>query len=888
MEHLSNALKAIFKEQDGDEVLYCCELLKRDGQYNNKSNHRPDTDLQESQISSLLRKVNAYNTLDQESIVGQVVINQWMEPNKDHKELKYFKTSVFNSLLHFACKTIYLKNNDPVCYYEKLLRWHNVTNLFGEDTFTTAYVASCDVANSLERHFFDWPVHIGHNNKELNTLFSKKMCDLHMHLKGSSYNFDLSWLSIMNNITSLENVFTEVYKGKKAWGWKKDLYEKMNRACILRLYLASRTGLLLEKDQITSAQMVQMLDRYSKKEEIKEEEKDKKNNPQATNTIEITYDNPIFVENDLSKRLEEVKKSSKDFSEKSYYQDVDYIRIPYYNRENIRAILSSERELMYNVYKLLLKECDDYKELSSIFYAYLCYKTEFRNSIIQLNSNIGFRNFSIFEEVKDIFIVDNYKKYLYKSGIESFLIDGNNRYIETRIVPGSTEEEIANKIKEISSSIDKKYKERFTIIFHFIKNRDNRETDFKLFRHQELREDIKKRAFAIYNFRNNPKYLGIGSEDFPLTGYVVGIDAANSELMCRPEVFAHAFRFLRNHKIKDNGTQRPNDLNITFHVGEDFYDIADGLRAVEESLIFFNLKNGDRLGHCLVLGTDIKQYYRNRYNTICCTKQVLLDNAAWLHHKCKRLLGFTPLSYYLEGIFNNYFHEVFLGESCSEDHVDYEKLEDQDSYSIQDYYQSWVLRGNEPLFANTPGHPQYMSEIEQEWYNSKENHEYGSEISRYNLKALQLFDMYHKDEIIVRGSDAITFTIKESYVEDFYNLLEVIQEQLLKEIENKRISIECNPTSNFKIGEFEKYDEHPIMKFYNSGLNTPYPKHDIAVSINTDDQGVFSTSLEREYSLIALAMERQPNKEYENSPRKIIDWLDKIRQMSIEQCFNDN
>ena len=34
------------------------------------------------------------------------------------------------------------------------------------------------------------------------------------------------------------------------------------------------------------------------------------------------------------------------------------------------------------------------------------------------------------------------------------------------------------------------------------------------------------------------------------------------------------------------------------------------------------------------------------------------------------------------------------------------------------------------------------------------------------------------------------------------------------------------------------YDEHPILKFYNSGLNTPYNKHDIAVSINTDDQGV--------------------------------------------------
>lgn len=111
---------------------------------------------------------------------------------------------------------------------------------------------------------------------------------------------------------------------------------------------------------------------------------------------------------------------------------------------------------------------------------------------------------------------------------------------------------------------------------------------------------------------------------------------------------------------------------------------------------------------------------------------------------------------------------------------------------------------------------------------------------------------------------------------------------MLQEIEKKRISIECNPTSNYKIGEMSSYDEHPILKFYNSGLNTPYPKHDIAVSINTDDQGVFSTSLEREYSLIALAMEKNQTEGFKNSPRRIIDWLDKIRQMSVEQQFDND
>lgn len=854
---------------------FSVQILPKDKQYNRGEMPRPDTDMNESQIQYLLRKVNAYNTLDQETMVGQVVISEWMEPLKSHKELKFFDQSVFNMLLHFACKTIYFKNNDPVCHYSKLLRWHNVSNLFGEDIFTTVFAASFDIINRSKRNFFDWPAYIDHDNKELNALFKNRMTDLHMHLKGSSYNFDMSWLSIMNNIISMEDTFTEVYNIRKIYGWDKDLYIKMYRACAIRLYLASRTGLLSENDRITSAQLSNIID----------DKKNRANKVIERSKIDESAKRQLLESHSLEFLLTKAKETSKHFENRSDYQDLDYIRIPHYNKDNIRSVLSSERELMYRVFRLLLEGCDDYKNISSFFYAYLCYKIKFRNSILQLNSTVGFYNFTLFEEIKDKFIVKKYKKYLYKAAIESFLINGKERYLETRIVPDTTEEGIAEKIKEIAESIDEKFRFKFSIIFHFIKSRDERND--KGYRHKELREDIKKRAFAIYNFRNNAKYLGVGSEDHALAGYVVGIDAANSEIYCRPEVFAQAFRFLKNHYIKNNGLQRPNDLNITYHVGEDFFDIADGLRAVEEAMIYFDLKNGDRLGHCLVLGTDVRKYYTMRYNTICCTKQVLLDNMAWLHHKCKRLFGYTSLCYYLEGVFRKYFYEVYQEDIYKDGEFNYLLLEDPDvKNNINDYYQSWLLRGNHPLFANDASESD--SEIEKEWNNCAENHYDGAENAKYNINALELFDQYHKDNIIEKGANAVTFTIKESYVEDFYKLLEAIQEQLLKEIEKKRISIECNPTSNYKIGEMSNYDEHPILKFYNSGLNTPYKKHDIAVSINTDDQGVFSTSLEREYSLIALAMERNQTEGFKNSPRRIIDWLDKIRQMSVEQQFDDD
>ena len=129
------------------------------------------------------------------------------------------------------------------------------------------------------------------------------------------------------------------------------------------------------------------------------------------------------------------------------------------------------------------------------------------------------------------------------------------------------------------------------------------------------------------------------------------------------------------------------------------------------------------------------------------------------------------------------------------------------------------------------------------------NHQVCAEVALKNERARDLFDAYHSYKNAKKGYMGDTLTIPPMYRLEWIELLEKIQQQLLGKVEKRHIAIECNPSSNFKIGEIDRYDEHPIIKFFNYGLKTPYPRHDIAVSINTDDQGVFSTSLEREYSL---------------------------------------
>lgn len=865
MEHLSNALRALFAEQNGDDVLYNAGLLRRNGKINSGECIHFDTEMKESHAMRLLKKAYIYNTIDQQAIVCQVIISQWMESNSDCKELKFLPLSIFNALLHFGCKTIFLKDNEPTCHYSRLLRWHLMTSLLGEDLFTISYVAAHDERNHFQRKYFDWPAFIDHNNKELNAVLHRPIADLHMHLKGSSYNFDLSWLSVMNNIDKMQGNFDCVYQQRKSDDWDPEFYDKMYRASMIRVYLAGRTGLISEG--MTLSQLTSLLNPASMEELI---------NLKEINNVSLTFRSVI----------EAIKIKKDQDLEISPYQEIDYIKIAHYNKETINSILASERELMYRVFHLLIKGREDYKTISTLFYAYLSYKSTFRQSIVQLNSTVGFHNFSVYEELKDSFVRDSYKKLLYQAAIESFLKNNPERYLETRIVPDAISEKIAQKVKGIYDCIDENMALNFNIIFHFIKQRDNRED--KKYRHKYLREEIKKQAFAIYEFRNDEKNWA----ENPLAGYVVGIDAANTEIYCRPEIFAQTFRFLRNHKIANGSDQRPDDLNITFHVGEDFYDVTDGLRAVEEAMIFLNLRNGDRLGHCLALGTNVRKYYEMRNHTVCSTKQVLLDNMAWLHHKCKRLIGYTPLSYYLETTFHNLFLEVFGEEKYKDGKYNYDSVFDTEMDlkamdDIQDYYLSWFLRGNSPTFASDMDLVP-TSDIEKEWLYASENHHLGAELAKSNKNALDIHENYHNDRVVKKGAEARTFTIREEYRNEFYSLIEAIQEQLLCKIEKKRISIECNPSSNYKIGEMTRYDEHPIIKFFNSGLSTPYPLHAIAVSINTDDQGVFSTSLEREYSLIALAMERNQPECYKNSPRQIIEWLNKIREMSVEQQFSNS
>ncbi len=817
MENISKAIKALFVKIDGDEVLRRAGYLPLTdddrGEY-----RRIDADIQESTIVNRLLMVDHESTIDQLNILAQIIQDKWTVKDKSCLMLKFRESdSVFNVLLHFASRCLTIKDGEPLCLYGSLLRWHLITALVGEDLLTTSFMASHDSILQKDRNVFDWNAYIGHDCKELNYILQKPMAELHMHLKGSSYNFDLSWLCLMNYIDRMQDKFEIEHPLHKYRDPDNTLYEKIRRAAAIRFYLAGAVGLI--EGGISTSQLADVFSIVQDEELL---EKRNKIGVEEVNLQELIDDKRKQVQKQTKEKFEEMLASTQ-LTEESLTDDdiIDYIPVLHYEGEPIaNKALAPERSFMYAVFRVIFNKEEETEDIATLFYAYLAYKNYFRNGILQLNERVGFANFANYEERKTDFIVGSYNHILYKAAIEGFLEKGNrgnttNRYIEARIVPKDTKEEIAKALMDYSREVNKKYKGHYSFIFHFIKQRDEPQAD-DLYRHYSLRSEIKKQAYAIYQFR-------IDRENWQkdnLVGMVAGLDAANSEIFCRPEVYAQAFRFLRGHEIKidEEVEDYPKDLNVTYHVGEDFLDIADGLRAVEEAMIFLNLGNGDRLGHALVLGTDVRSYYEKRYFTICASKQVILDNLAWLHHKCIRLTGYTQLCGWLEIMFLKYFSEIYGNHQESDESIidTFFKGEKNQNLSddINDYYLSWLLRGDSPVIGtelSSDNLNQLTSTIDKMWAYAGMNHHVCAEVALKNERARELFDAYHSYKNAEKGYLGDTLTIPPMYRDEWVDLLEKIQQQLLGKVEKRHISIECNPSSNFKIGEIERYDEHPIL-----------------------------------------------------------------------------
>lgn len=781
---------------------------------------------------------------------------------------RYSKDEVEN-IYDFLCESINLSNcatlffelgkccneyliydeYEPKVKYEKLMRWNMLSHVLGQDLPITAFLAFRDYIHEDHTIFFAYRSVISTNNHRLQNILSEGMAENHFHLKGSTKVFEINWLSLMNHPFFRDKEF-ESFKYKLI---REKLYEDYNThslytlvkfAACIRMYLF----LFINKRDFG--------DNYLQYED------------ELLNLLKANEDEV----NSFMNIIQNVKNLVQFNNE----TDLDYALKAGISNSNCNGnyILTGERRLLYEcIYQMILGNMEETQ--TSFLYLYILIKNKLRSEMIQVNNRNGFENFSSYEKRKETFI-EGYKKYkneLIRLAVINTCLDQNVKSLEARITPKAGALRNIKQVQELDAILNVEdqyinvngYKTEFFYVYHFIKKKDDIDDFNELkIRNHKVRKEVEKQAKAIalaieqsQNFRKRVK----------------GIDACNNENFCRPEVFAQAFRFLHglnfSSDINELREQVPVSLNMTYHAGEDFFDIVDGLRAIDEAVLFCNLDNQSRIGHAIALGIDTRRYYENKSRLVL-TNLNFLDNIAWLFSKCIEYDIDLDTSYLnkIKSEFNFIFHKVY--KDCR-------------SITIDEYYDAWKLRGDNPDLYEK-GYYQKKTVFEK-YDQFKENRSIKSSI-RKNVRLSQLYYAYHYDQKVREiGSEKYIFEVDHRYIE----LIEKVQIKMQFDLSKRGIMIECNPTSNFFIAQLLKYEHHPMIKFYNYDLSKKWDPDcaQLCVSINTDDQGVFDTSLENEYALMAFALEhcKDENGNYIYTPTEVYKWIDSVRKMGLQQKF---
>lgn len=763
--------------------------------------------------------------LDKESFVRTfmsrdlTLTTDLVEAIYDHMMQEWMPSSnPLDLITFFARQVLTLDGLDPECLFEHYLRWSDLSEKLGEDIFTTAFIADKRIykINSIKN--LGWKPVLTSDSAILKGLFrNTPAADLHFHLKGSTLVFDVNWLAIMNypdvSLHKLAKEETRVVRFARL-------------AALLRLYLFYTVKGLSPSTDFQSVRESILGGAFSL------QSIDAVHLNQYTSSLRDLYGRKISSYGCL------------DYAIPSVVSELDQKR-----EENI--ILVGERDLLYSCFSLL-SESRASQYFSTIFYTYLLLKIHVGKYLLQSREVGGFSNFQKFDSRKSFFLElckrREYEAVVPYLAIRGSLKNSHIRYLESRIAP---KDNVGRFNKMMEESIKTAGDDRNGYIVHFIKKKSRKD---EVVRHQELRSNLEKQANAL-----NRVLEGQNGK------YIVGIDAASSEFACRAEVFAPIYRKLRQ--------PRERRLGFTFHAGEGFYDIVDGLRAIDEAIRFLGLKDGDRLGHAVALGLDVKPYYKRARHRIVMPAQCLMDNLAWILYRMdKHGIDSSAVHNRLEDSLSSVFYDIY------DETIDY-----------HDYVRSWMLRGDAPeLYCMDKGRV-VIDKSEVIILPWKQNDDSEALIARKHQSSLELYYNYH--HLYSERSDAINKMLELKYDDELVGVIEQIQRKMQFEVAAKGICIEANPSSNLRICQVPAFAAHPFVSMNDFGL--PDTKRDsscpnIPVTINTDDQGTFTTSLEKEYTLLAIAMRKI--KDESDKPKysmlEIANWLRNIREESIRQTFH--
>ncbi|MFP1922952.1 hypothetical protein [Lonsdalea quercina] len=300
-------------------------------------------------------------------------------------------------------------------------------------------------------------------------------------------------------------------------------------------------------------------------------------------------------------------------------------------------------------------------------------------------------------------------------------------------------------------------------------------------------------------------------ENYPkLRKIITGVDAAANELETPPEVFSVLFRNCRRHGIQ----------HFTYHVGEDFEHLLNGIRAIYEAIEFLDLRNGDRIGHATAIGINPQLWLKKMPDSIFITQGQWLENLLFLRHIALENPSSKFSLAHIEAKIHELAWEIFeeqLNINILQQFFAHRDLEPKIvQYVVKErlcHFVDWRAQEHE-LIKNIK--PEVLALLDKRWFSQK------------------TIDKYEKKEEV-----SLAFT-------SFEMLLSA--QQFVQSLVTKRhIILETLPTSNVRISHYHSIRDHHLFRW----MPVPSRKFDgdscMAIALGSDDPGIFVTDMRNEF-----------------------------------------
>jgi hypothetical protein len=532
--------------------------------------------------------------------------------------------------------------------------------------------------------------------------------------------------------------------------------------------------------------------------------------------------------------------------------------------------------------------------LHQLAYRYIIYHTHHWQEATQSGQTTGLRKFQSYFDSPQREILSGNTADTQGLAVERLSMAKPLRAVEGRLGPPTTgAAKYLPWILAFAQQVKSDNLDKFGLVVHFKKNNYKKKTwktntkDIPSLRYGKIRRLTRLDAVKLFRLLSTPH---------PVVPFIMGIDAANLELTTPPEVFAPAFRFLRHYPIKLRRRSSTKErfgkyddiaalvegrrLGMTYHVGEDFRHLLSGLRAIHEVIEYLKPLPGDRLGHAIALALKPEIWAAQVGYQAVMPRQEWLDTLVWLHYLLgpgHDLIGQLAIEDQIQLHSRRIYGKEF-SDNCRQG---------REGWMPITLYDSWRLRQLDPysvVFNQKQVNRKFgirqlgRGEEDRRWadiqtivLNETDRH-IGTDAA-YDL----VRSYWYNPDVLDRGSRIITIEMQENK-KLWLEVFREAQKRMQDMVRDKQLVVEVNPSSNRIIGPMESMADHPIFQLT---LDKEHQmEKQIRVTINTDDPGVFATSLSHEFYLMGESLLARDVPEPE-----VVEWLEWLRKNGTEYSF---